>query len=227
MIVDAHYKRYPASGRLSTTPRVTSVRVVGQTADQVSPIPINPANALCLDFVNSAFADHTGITERVFDRLASAEWWNWMASRWRLSLPAKLTPADTRKIRQFRARLRRMLQEAGRGRALGQADLAWLNQRLAQSPRRLSVPAASQGTQVVLAPVSRNWEAVIAEMILSYVALIREGNPRRIRRCANPSCSWLFYDDSRNGSRRWCDPRYCGNLIKVRRHRARDRAETS
>ena len=224
MIVNAHYKRYPASAKLSTTPAATSVRVIGQTADQVSPIPVNPANALCLDFANSAFADHTGITDRVFDRLASAEWWNWMASRWRLSLPATLTRADTRKLRQFRTRLRGLLGDAGRGRDLGRADLAWLNLRLARSPRRLSLAPASQGSQVLLTPVSRNWDAVSAEVILSYLALIREGNPRRIRRCANPSCSWLFYDDSRNRSRRWCDPRYCGNLIKVRRHRARSRA---
>jgi predicted RNA-binding Zn ribbon-like protein len=194
---------------------------VGQTADRVSPIPVNPANALCLDFVNSAFADHTGITDLVFDRLASPQWWKWMASRWRLRLPAKLTPADSRKLRQFRTKLRGMLVEAGRGRTLAKADLAWLNQRLAQSPRRLSLPAGGKESHVVLAPLSRNWDAVIAEVILSYVALMREGNPRRIRRCANPSCSWLFYDDSRNRSRRWCDPRYCGNLIKVRRHRAR------
>ncbi len=220
MILDAHYRRYPASGRLSTSPALSSLRVVGQTADQVRPIPVNPANALCLDFVNSAFADHTGISNRVFDRLAIPEWWKWMASRWRLSLPAKLTPADSRKLRRFRTRLRGMLEEAGRGRALGQADLAWLNQQLGQSPRRVSVPA-SQESHVVLAPLSRNWDAVIAEVIVSCVALMREGNPRRIRRCANPSCSWLFYDDSRNRSRRWCDPRYCGNLIKVRRHRAR------
>ena len=225
MIVNAHYERYPASGKLSTSGTLRSVRSVGQAVDPISPIPVNPAIALCLDFVNSAFADHTGITGRVFDRLPNPEWWKWMASRWQLSLPRQLTPTDTHKLRRFRARLRVMLERAGRGRPLGRAELAWMNQRLAQSPRRLIVAAGGRDSRVLLAPLSRSWDALIADVLFSYVALITEGNPWRIRRCANPSCSWLFYDDSRNRSRRWCDPRYCGNLIKVRRHRARNRSD--
>ncbi|MCL6580471.1 MAG: CGNR zinc finger domain-containing protein [Firmicutes bacterium] len=45
--------------------------------------------------------------------------------------------------------------------------------------------------------------------------------------CANADCGWLFYDDSRNRSRRWCDGRYCGNLIKVRRFRAKVRSSAA
>src|SRR6266849_4425044 len=31
-------------------------------------------------------------------------------------------------------------------------------------------------------------------------------------------CSWLFVDESRNGSRRWCSMKDCGNRAKARRH---------
>jgi predicted RNA-binding Zn ribbon-like protein len=43
----------------------------------------------------------------------------------------------------------------------------------------------------------------------------------RVRICEAPDCEWLFYDSSRNRSRRWCDMRQCGNRMKARRHYAR------
>src|SRR5947207_15587452 len=45
----------------------------------------------------------------------------------------------------------------------------------------------------------------------------------RLRRCGNSTCYWLFLDETKNCSRRWCEMASCGNLMKVRRHRARQR----
>jgi predicted RNA-binding Zn ribbon-like protein len=48
----------------------------------------------------------------------------------------------------------------------------------------------------------------------------------RLKAC--PDCRWVFYDHTRNGSKRWClmnaagsSGRACGNIAKVRRYRAR------
>jgi predicted RNA-binding Zn ribbon-like protein len=49
----------------------------------------------------------------------------------------------------------------------------------------------------------------------------------RVKLCAGEGCGWVFVDDSRNGSRRWCDSRDCGNRERVRRHLARKRASGS
>lgn len=40
----------------------------------------------------------------------------------------------------------------------------------------------------------------------------------RLRGCAGEHCGWLFVDRSRNGTRRWCSMRDCGNRAKARRH---------
>jgi predicted RNA-binding Zn ribbon-like protein len=32
------------------------------------------------------------------------------------------------------------------------------------------------------------------------------------------TCFWLFLDHSKNGTRRWCDMKVCGNRAKARRH---------
>jgi predicted RNA-binding Zn ribbon-like protein len=41
----------------------------------------------------------------------------------------------------------------------------------------------------------------------------------------NADCLWVYYDDTRNRSKRYCDDKACGNLMKVRRFRARKKAE--
>jgi predicted RNA-binding Zn ribbon-like protein len=38
-------------------------------------------------------------------------------------------------------------------------------------------------------------------------------------------CGWLFVDESRNGSRRWCSMKDCGNRAKARRHYRRVKSQ--
>jgi len=48
----------------------------------------------------------------------------------------------------------------------------------------------------------------------------------RVRVCDADTCEWLFLDESRNRSRRWCDMSTCGNRAKARRHYERVKAHT-
>ena len=50
----------------------------------------------------------------------------------------------------------------------------------------------------------------------SYLELLTRA-PERIRRCAHPDCILYFYDTSKNGTRRWCSMKTCGNRAKARR----------
>ncbi len=43
--------------------------------------------------------------------------------------------------------------------------------------------------------------------------LLLSGKQNRIREC--PNCGWLFYDSSKNGSRRWCSMTTCGSNVKA------------
>jgi predicted RNA-binding Zn ribbon-like protein len=53
---------------------------------------------------------------------------------------------------------------------------------------------------------------------------LRRLDAKRLRRCANASCGWLFLDRSRNRGRLWCSSGDCGNRERVRRHRAQRRS---
>jgi predicted RNA-binding Zn ribbon-like protein len=63
----------------------------------------------------------------------------------------------------------------------------------------------------------------------SAVDLLQNGDRSRIKVCPGPgrpplSCGWLFYDTTRNGSRRWCSMADCGSAIKIQRQTDRRRA---
>jgi predicted RNA-binding Zn ribbon-like protein len=67
-----------------------------------------------------------------------------------------------------------------------------------------------------------NLDRIAWEVAFSAVELLRNGDLGRVRRCAGPDggCGWLFYDESRNASRRWCSMEGCGSQAKMRRYRA-------
>jgi predicted RNA-binding Zn ribbon-like protein len=61
----------------------------------------------------------------------------------------------------------------------------------------------------------------------SAAELLTSPKLNRVKLCAGEGCGWVFLDESRNNSRRWCDSRDCGNRERVRRHLARKRASNS
>jgi predicted RNA-binding Zn ribbon-like protein len=68
-----------------------------------------------------------------------------------------------------------------------------------------------------------------AEFLAAVIAAIAARTWRRLKAC--PDCHWVFYDNTRNGSKRWClmyaggpEGRACGTIAKVRRYRDRQAA---
>ncbi len=64
----------------------------------------------------------------------------------------------------------------------------------------------------------------------SAVELLSTGDRQRIKVCPGPGrppvpCAWLFYDISKNGSRRWCSMADCGSATKARLQTERRRAK--
>ena len=87
-----------------------------------------------------------------------------------------------------------------------------------RAPLRLVMSSGPGGYELSVLRSGNDWDAVVAEVATSAGRLISER--RRVKVCANPHCSWMFVDESRPGTRRWCDVSICGSLVNVRRHRA-------
>lgn len=70
-----------------------------------------------------------------------------------------------------------------------------------------------------------------SEVLIIIVKNISLNQWKRLKAC--PDCKWVFYDNSRNGSKRWCgmyasEPkgRSCGTIAKVQRYRKKNKSSS-
>jgi predicted RNA-binding Zn ribbon-like protein len=63
-------------------------------------------------------------------------------------------------------------------------------------------------------------EAPLSPIAVSAAELLTSTRADRVRICGaeETGCTWLFVDESKNRSRRWCSMSDCGNRAKARRH---------
>jgi predicted RNA-binding Zn ribbon-like protein len=64
---------------------------------------------------------------------------------------------------------------------------------------------------------------MLAPVVRAAAELLISSDLSRIRECGSDTCFWLFLDRSKNGTRRWCDMKVCGNRAKARRHYQREK----
>lgn len=190
---------------------------------------------LCLDFVNTvggridkAEGGYTIRSERLrtLDDLAA-----WQA---RFSPAAPPSPqhralSDTaqRKALSRAIALREALYRIFRAVAghspLPAPDLDLLSSELAAARTGQRLVETEDGLALVGDSTASFPAPILGEVTESAVELLLAGPLQRIHQCAGESCGWMFLDESRNGRRRWCDMKDCGNLAKVRRFRERAR----
>jgi predicted RNA-binding Zn ribbon-like protein len=91
-------------------------------------------------------------------------------------------------------------------------DLAWSDSRLRwkENRDRTNTP-----------------DAPLRKLASAALDLLTSEEINKLSACSNPECRWLFLDGSKNKGRRWCDMKLCGNRIKARRYRRRQRAAAS
>jgi predicted RNA-binding Zn ribbon-like protein len=98
-------------------------------------------------------------------------------------------------------------------------DFTVLSKALAAAPARAQLARQGNGYGWRIAEATPS--AVLAPVLWSAADLLLDAGRRRIRQCANEKCLWLFVDESKSGTRRWCDMTSCGNRAKAQRHYAR------
>lgn len=71
--------------------------------------------------------------------------------------------------------------------------------------------------------VEHGLECILWPIIQSAAELLTSVDLKNLKQCANPKCTWLFLDISRNHRRRWCEMEVCGNQEKARQHYYRNK----
>ncbi len=59
---------------------------------------------------------------------------------------------------------------------------------------------------------------------ISAADLLTADSQERIKQCPGERCGWVFFDTTRNRSRRWCEDSQCGNRARAKRYYQRHRA---
>jgi predicted RNA-binding Zn ribbon-like protein len=77
-------------------------------------------------------------------------------------------------------------------------------------------------------PAAGTGHLAAISLVVGIVAeAMADGSWPRMKACPGPHCGWMFWDGSRNRSSQWCSMRVCGNRVKGRAFRARQRDATA
>jgi predicted RNA-binding Zn ribbon-like protein len=191
----------------------------------------------CLDFVNTVA---WRLTDRPVEYLGSYEdllAWERQAGLLApdetgvLSGRAATHPEEARgtlsRAVALREALHRVLSAAIAGEPQDEGALSTFNRELSVALSRLRVaPAAGDayvwdwergGEDGGGPPLERPLWAVAR----SAAELLTSAKLGRVKVCGGEGCGWMFLDESRNASRKWCESRDCGNRERVRQYLAR------
>jgi predicted RNA-binding Zn ribbon-like protein len=167
--------------------------------------------ALVRDFVNTT--DHeTGIDELS----TQAELVRHLSRAGLLLRTARASADDLALARRLRTGLTRALEANHDGvtRALPE---------LSRALRDLPVALDWTETGPALRTTAGGVRGALAKIGLAAQEATNEGIWWRLKICADDECRWAYYDHSKNQSRSWCEYG-CGNKVKTRAYRARQRA---
>ncbi|MCX4972222.1 CGNR zinc finger domain-containing protein [Streptomyces sp. NBC_00620] len=171
--------------------------------------------ALCLELLTTGGPGEFARYEVLHEPSDLARW----ADRSRLSpgLELSITQQELERTRSVRDALFLLTADRAHGRPPNPRDLAVVNAAAAEPP--LAARIEPDGTRA-WAPGATGTQ-LLSTVARDAVDLFTGPHADRIRECGSHNCYLLFVDTSRPGRRRWCAMEHCGNLNKVRAHRAR------
>jgi predicted RNA-binding Zn ribbon-like protein len=117
----------------------------------------------------------------------------------------------------LRALLRDILERYAAGRPLSRSLRTRLDSEINRAPVALRLTRAPEGYALGMGRSGEAWDVVTSEIATSAARLMAE--QASVKVCANPDCSWMFMDQTKSRTRRWCNVSVCGSLINVRRLR--------
>jgi predicted RNA-binding Zn ribbon-like protein len=183
--------------------------------------------ALCLDFVNTVHCYGCPDLGEYLNSYYDLVTWSrhvgtiTAAEAGTLSAAAAKHPAGADKAHRRAVELREIIYgifcSAVEGLPPAPRDLAAFNDLLSGTMMESQIVKARDGYYWDISGNKAKLDWILNPVIRSAAELLTSEEFRRTKKCADPTCGWLFLDRSRNRSRRWCDMRDCGNRAKAGR----------
>ncbi len=141
--------------------------------------------------------------------------------RHRVSGVSRVTEQDLGQVRSLRSRFRAVFEAGSLDRMA-----ALVNSLAGEAPvtPRLTDHDDYDWHMHYFAPGAALAEHLAVDGALALAQTIVAGEADRLRICEAPDCQQVLLDLSRNRSKRYCDPRTCGNRLHVAAYRERQRA---
>ena len=189
---------------------------------------------LCLNFANTVDPRHGDHPQEFLNGYADLVAWSVRLglldhrSARALTERADRHPAAAEEAFAEALRLRETLYEVFSAIAAGAeppaTELATLNEAVARAFGHAQVERDGDGYRWGWRTDPPALDRMLWPVLRSAVDLLTSGQLSRVKECPGlGDCGWLFFDTSKNGSRRWCSMEGCGNRAKGRRHYQRSR----
>ena len=193
---------------------------------------VAPRRDLCIDFANTRYWRGSEPVETVHDFAETVRWCDTNAMLGREAAERALQwsekhPCDAAAIYDDAIALRetiyRICFAMADGKTAETRDVAAMNAALDGAPERRVLAHREQAFGWRIDRDTLSAAGLLAPVLWSAGDLIVSSEVGRLRHCLNDQCGWLFMDDSKNGSRRWCSMQSCGNRAKAPRHYLRSK----
>ncbi|RQS22542.1 ABATE domain-containing protein [Burkholderia sp. Bp8998] len=204
--------------------RVMSKTQPSVTTDCLIPAP---SETLSIDFANTLYWRGADTPTETFGTLDDLLAW----CREQARVPAGLADACRVQVTEkggepamlahalaLREALYRLFHAQAERREPQADDLARLGGFLAEAAPRVVLARIDGGYAWRIGDAGATLAGLLSPVLWSATDLLGGARLAKVKRCANDACQWLFIDDSKNGSRRWCSMSSCGNRAKAYRH---------
>ncbi len=129
--------------------------------------------------------------------------------------PDEATAAFHRAI-EFREALYNLLSANCHGNQPPAKDRMLVQDVLNEAMGQLRLAGPHDGWRFELAVGACEWDSPLFGPALSAAQLLTGEYAGKLRSCERDECRWLFLDHTKNHSRKWCDMKTCGNVVKAR-----------
>lgn len=123
------------------------------------------------------------------------------------------------KIIRLRGALSGLISSVALDKAFGNEDLDVLNATILEANRASKLESTADGIRWGWAINEDHLDLILWSVALQATTLLTSEKIYRVGECEDDrGCGYLFLDESKNQSRRWCTMESCGNRAKARRH---------
>ena len=123
------------------------------------------------------------------------------------------------KALEMRETIYRMLSAVAHGEKPDDPDLSRFNRTLTEALIKSQISPTDEGFTWTWQVDENSFDRMLWPIAREAASLLTSKDIKRVGECADDrGCGFLFFDTSRNHSRRWCSMESCGNRAKAQRH---------